>query len=119
MTARFLLQLFLIVAAASIMATAPACAVPPVERLVLSNKLKVIVAQEHSLPFATLQLLVDSGSRKDPPGKEGLARLTARGMLLGTEKRTAEIINRELDFSRSFSRRRGGARLCGPEPPCA
>ncbi|MBP8984139.1 MAG: insulinase family protein [Syntrophobacterales bacterium] len=84
--------------AASITVAAPAYAFPPVERFVLPNKLKVIVAEEHSLPFATLQLLVDSGSRKDPPGKEGLARLTAQGLLLGTEKRTAEAINRELDF---------------------
>lgn len=84
--------------AASITVAAPAYAFPPVERFVLPNKLKVIVAEEHSLPFATLQLLVDSGSRKDPPDKEGLARLTAQGLLLGTEKRTAEAINRELDF---------------------
>jgi zinc protease len=71
---------------------------PHVERTVLSNKLVLLVAEEHSLPFVSFQLLMDSGSRNDPIGKEGLARLTARGLLLGTSKRTAADINLEVDF---------------------
>jgi zinc protease len=73
-------------------------AMPPVHRMVLSNRLVLLFAEEHSLPFLTLQLLVDAGSRSDPAGMEGLARLTAKGLLLGTSRRTITAINEELDF---------------------
>jgi zinc protease len=73
-------------------------AMPPVQRLTLSNQLVVLASGEHSLPFVTLQLLVDSGSKRDPSGKEGLAYLTAKGLLHGTSKRTVNQINEELDF---------------------
>jgi zinc protease len=46
----------------------------------------------------TLQLLTDSGTRRDPLGKEGLADLTARGLLWGTSKRDLDAIHQELDF---------------------
>jgi zinc protease len=73
-------------------------AMPPVQRAVLSNRLVLLVSEEHSLPFVTFQLLIDSGSWKDPSGEEGLSYLTARGLLLGTSKHTANQINEELDF---------------------
>jgi zinc protease len=73
-------------------------AMPPVQRMVLPNQLVLLVSEEHSLPFVTFQLLIDSGSRKDPPGEEGLAYLTARGLLLGTSTKTVNAINEELDF---------------------
>jgi zinc protease len=71
---------------------------PPVQRTALPNHLVLLVSEEHSLPFVTFQLLIDSGSRKDPSGQEGLAYLTAKGLLLGTSKRTVNRINEELDF---------------------
>jgi zinc protease len=73
-------------------------AMPPIQRKVLPNHLVLLVSEEHSLPFVTFQLLIDSGSRRDPSGQEGLAYLTARGLLLGTSKRTVNRINEELDF---------------------
>ena len=66
--------------------------------MTLANHLVLLTAQEHSLPFVTLQLLVDSGSRRDPSGEEGLAHLTAKGLLHGTSKRTINQINEQLDF---------------------
>lgn len=75
-----------------------AAAMPPAQRTVLPNRLVLLVAEEHSLPFITVELLLRSGSRQDPPGQEGLARLAARGLLLGTSKRKAEEINRAVDF---------------------
>ena len=71
---------------------------PPVQRMVLSNRLVLLTGEDHSLPFVTLQLLIDSGSWRDPAGQEGLAYLTAKGLLLGTSKRTVNQINEELDF---------------------
>ena len=76
----------------------PTLAMPPVQRTVLPNHLVLLVSEEHSLPFVTFQLLIDSGSRRDPSGQEGLAYLTAKGLLLGTSKRTVNSINEELDF---------------------
>src|SRR4030043_1276474 len=67
-------------------------AMPPIQRTVLSNRLVLLVCEEHSLPFVTLQLLIDSGSRKDTPGQEGLPYMTARGLLLGTSKRNVTAI---------------------------
>ncbi|HXX33789.1 MAG TPA: pitrilysin family protein, partial [Thermodesulfobacteriota bacterium] len=73
-------------------------AMPPVQRMVLPNHLVLLASEEHSLPFVTVQLLIDSGSRRDPSGEEGLAYLTARGLLHGTSKHTVNQINEELDF---------------------
>jgi zinc protease len=70
---------------------------PAFQRMVLPNGLVVILKEEHSLPFVTMNLLVDGGSWKDPPQYEGLARLTGRGLLLGIGEKTAERINYELD----------------------
>ena len=88
----FALMLSLILSAGSLFA------MPKVQRMVLPNGLVLLVSEEHSLPFVTLQLLIDSGSRKDPPGKGGLANLTVKGLLFGTPKRTVASIHEELDF---------------------
>jgi zinc protease len=73
-------------------------AMPPVQRSVLPNQLTLLVCEENSLPFVTIQLLIDAGSRGDPSGEEGLSYLTARGLLLGTSKRAVTAIHEELDF---------------------
>ena len=75
-----------------------ASAMPAIQRTVLPNHLILLTSEEHSLPFVTLQLLIDSGSRRDPPGEEGLSYLTAKGLLHGTSKRTVNQVNEELDF---------------------
>jgi zinc protease len=66
--------------------------------MVLPNHLVLLASEDHALPFVTLQLLIDSGSRRDPSGEEGLSHVTARGLLLGTSKRKATAIYEELDF---------------------
>ena len=76
----------------------PLLAMPPVHRTVLPNRLVLLVCEEHSLPFVTIQLLIDAGARQDPPGQEGLSYMTARGLLLGTSRRSVTAINEELDF---------------------
>jgi zinc protease len=73
-------------------------AMPPVQRMTLSNQMVLLTSEEHSLPFVTLQLLIDAGSRRDATGEEGTAKLTAQGLLLGTAKRGEKAINEELDF---------------------
>ncbi len=73
-------------------------AMPQVQRSVLSNRLVLLHGEDHSLPFVTLELLIDAGSGRDPAGMEGLSYLAARGILLGTAGRTAAALNEELDF---------------------
>jgi len=73
-------------------------AMPPVQRLILPNQLVLLMSEDHSLPFVTLQVVVNSGSWRDPPGQEGLAYLTAKSILLGTSKHTTTQMNEELDF---------------------
>jgi zinc protease len=73
-------------------------AMPPVQRMTLSNEMVLLTSEERSLPFVTLQLLIDGGSRRDSTGEEGAAYLTAKGLLLGTAKRGEKAINEELDF---------------------
>ena len=75
-----------------------AAARPVVHREPLSNKLVLLVSEDHSLPFVTIQLLLDAGSRRDPAGQEGLAYLTAKGLLLGTTRQSATAFNQTLDF---------------------
>ena len=73
-------------------------AMPPVQRQTLANQMVLLTSADHSLPFVTLQLLIDAGSRRDPAGEEGAAYLTAKGLLLGTAGRGEKEINEELDF---------------------
>ncbi|MGD0230830.1 MAG: pitrilysin family protein [Syntrophorhabdales bacterium] len=78
--------------------TGTASGLPPVQRTQLGNGLVLLVSGEHSLPFITINLLVKAGSKDDPQGEEGLADLTATGLLLGAAGRTLLQINEELDF---------------------
>jgi zinc protease len=71
---------------------------PKVKRTVLQNGLILLVSEEHSLPFLTMQLVIDAGSKDDPKGKEGLAGLTASCLALGAGNRTEKEISEELDF---------------------
>ena len=75
-----------------------AAGLPPVQRSVLDNGLALLVSEEHSLPFVTMSLLLKSGSKDDPDGREGLADVTASCLLLGAAGRSLREINEELDF---------------------
>lgn len=71
-------------------------AMPLAQRIVLPNHLVVLVVEDQSRPFVTFRLLVDAGSREDPPGEAGLANLTMRGLLLGTTSRSEISLNEAL-----------------------
>ncbi len=71
---------------------------PPVQRTVLDNGLVLLVSEEHSLPMATIELTIKTGSKDDPRGEEGLADLTASSLLLGAAGKTMKEINEALDF---------------------
>ena len=72
----------------------------------LPNDLVWLFSPQTELPLVTLQLLIKAGTLEDPPGKEGLANLTASLLRNGTKSRSAAKIAEELDFmgaSLSFS----------------
>jgi zinc protease len=73
-------------------------AMSPVQRTVLSNGLVLLTSEEHALPFVTFKLLIHAGARRDPSGQGGLASLTARALLFGTQKQSMASVNEQLDF---------------------
>jgi zinc protease len=68
----------------------------PVERT-LANSLRVIVAKSTDLPLVTAQLYVKTGGAGDPPGKAGLADLTAETLTQGAGGRTAQQVARDIE----------------------
>jgi zinc protease len=79
-------------------ASAATAAGPPAKRQTLPNGALLIVSEQHTLPLVVMQILIDAGSRRDPPGKEGLAALTADLLTEGTKTRTASQISEATDF---------------------
>ena len=57
---------------------------PRFERATLPNGMKLIVAPISKLPIVTISVIVDAGAVADPPGRSGLAQLTAKLLLEGT-----------------------------------
>ncbi|MFL5579840.1 MAG: M16 family metallopeptidase [Gemmatimonadaceae bacterium] len=58
---------------------------PRFERRTLANGARLLVAPAHKLPLVTTLALVDAGAVNDPAGREGLAALTARALVEGTQ----------------------------------
>ena len=57
------------------------------QRSVLGNGLVLLTSEQRGLPMVTFNLLIEAGSRFDPPGEEGLANLTSRLLTYGTKAR--------------------------------
>ena len=60
---------------------------PTFERAELPNGLRIIVAPVRKLPVVTVLAVIDAGATADPPGREGLAQLTAETLREGTAQR--------------------------------
>jgi zinc protease len=71
---------------------------PEIKKEVLPNGLKVIVIEHHELPVLVFRLVLKSGSTYDPPGKAGLADLTAGLLRKGTKTKDATQISEAIDF---------------------
>jgi zinc protease len=57
----------------------------------------VLLETHHAIPLVDVDLVVRSGALFDPVGKEGLARLAARLLRMGTKSRTADEIDEAID----------------------
>jgi zinc protease len=75
---------------------APQVQFPAVERGMLSNGLKIMLAERHSIPVISFDLLVDAGYAADQFSVPGIASLTMNTLDGGTAKRTALQISEEL-----------------------
>lgn len=64
---------------------------------VLSNGLKLVVIERHSLPLVTLRLVVKAGAEADPAGLAGMAQLVAAVLTEGTATRNANEIAKAID----------------------
>lgn len=71
---------------------------PPYKKVKLKNGMTLLLMEQHEVPLVSFSLIVKSGSVVDPPGKEGLASVTAALLRKGTKSRTADQISAELDF---------------------
>jgi zinc protease len=70
---------------------------PSVSSSVLKSGLKVYVVQRPQLPLVSIHLVISCGAEADPPGKAGLAHLTAEMLTLGTQKRSASQLAADVD----------------------
>jgi zinc protease len=73
--------------------------IPRAERIVLENGIILFYLPDHELPMVSIAALVRTGAINDPPGKEGVAELTASVMVTGgTSKVKSTDMDKRLDF---------------------
>ncbi|HEY0490527.1 MAG TPA: pitrilysin family protein [Telluria sp.] len=70
---------------------------PPMQKLTLSNGLKVVLAERHDAPVVNFSMMVDSGYASDSAELPGVASLTLRMLDEGTQTRNALKIGEELE----------------------
>lgn len=71
---------------------------PAVERATLSNGLKVVLAERHSIPVVNFRLMVDAGYAADQFTKPGTAKLAMDMMDEGTKKLNSLEISDQLSL---------------------
>lgn len=63
----------------------------------LQNGAQLLVSEQHTLPLIVIGIMLDAGGRWDPPGRPGVANLTADLLTEGTKSRNAATIKEEID----------------------
>lgn len=76
----------------------PALRLPRIEKRTLPNGLAVWLVERHEVPVVQVDLIVKAGSALDPPGRFGLASLTAAMLDEGAGTRDALAIADEIDY---------------------
>lgn len=80
----------LIVVAA--IAALPASASPDIRHWTLANGTRVYFVETHDLPMIEFSVVFDAGSAREPPGREGLARITNHMLNEGADGLDADAI---------------------------
>jgi zinc protease len=76
----------------------PTLKLPAIQKRALSNRLPVWIVERHEVPVVHVNLVVLSGTGDDPPGKFGIANLTASLLTEGAGSRSALEIADAVDF---------------------
>lgn len=105
---------------------APGLHVPTPVAQALANGLQVVSARREGLPLVTARLLVRRGGELDPPGKAGVADLTAQLLAKGAAGRSApeiaaaaEALGGSLDASAGWDSSGVGITVTTPKLPQA
>ena len=76
----------------------PALKLPPVQKQKLANGLAVWIVEQHEVPVVQLNLIIRAGSAVDPPGKFGVASMTAAMLDEGAGTRSALELADAIEF---------------------
>lgn len=76
---------------------APVLDAPWGPRWITDAGVTVLLEESHAIPLVDVEVVLKTGALFDPPGKEGLARLAARTMRMGTRKLRAEDVDEAID----------------------
>jgi zinc protease len=76
----------------------PKVSLPPIITRELPNGLKLMIVEQHELPLVDFVLLVGSGGTVNPPGKAGVANLTASMLTEGTTSRSSLEISDQVAY---------------------
>jgi zinc protease len=76
----------------------PALRLPPIQKHTLPNGLAVWLIEHHEVPVVQVDLIVKAGSALDPPGRFGLASLTAAMLDEGAGPRDALAIADDIEY---------------------
>jgi len=74
----------------------PKISFPSIEKLKLSNGLKVWVVRHNELPIATMSLVIKSGATAETADKSGIAGITLSQLNQGTKNRSAAEVENQL-----------------------
>ncbi|MEO6184594.1 MAG: pitrilysin family protein [Verrucomicrobiota bacterium] len=69
----------------------------PIQKFEFANGLRLLVKEDHRLPFVEFRVGLKGGVLVETPQNNGLTQLTARMLLQGTHQRTAEQIATEIE----------------------
>jgi predicted Zn-dependent peptidase len=76
----------------------PPLKLPAIQKRTLTNGIPVWIVEHHQVPIVQVNLVVLSGTGDDPPGKFGIASLTASMLTEGAGSRSALQIADAIDF---------------------
>jgi zinc protease len=69
----------------------------PVQRFDFANGLRLLVKEDHRLPFVEFRAVFQGGVLVESPDNNGITQLTGKLLLKGTKRRSAEGIAREIE----------------------
>jgi zinc protease len=69
----------------------------PIRKVEFANGLRLLVKEDHRLPFVQIRTVFKGGVLAEVAEKNGLTQLTGRMLLKGTKHRSAEDIAREIE----------------------